>query len=138
MSDVIQKVSSMSVPDRLFALADASEKVAVERDDLKTKLSTAESDLRIELLLSKLADQDQLPWSSREEGREMLKKIAAEGRLPAFEEASRTLLPGSLPKVARGLAETQGPSPVGGPRPQKTKEESMEAFADAIMGGGDE
>lgn len=132
---IFNKIASLKPSTQLLLMAEALEKVALDRKRMIEKLAVLEREAEVLRVFNRLEASGNSHWSSRDEGMTHLRKLAESGKLDAMTAFMDSgLLPGTLGKVAAGLTSmTDGESQAG--RPPSLKE-ARERFYEGIMSSG--
>lgn len=133
MINIMEKIAALPPSSQILLVAETLEKLAAERDAMAAELVKQAEENELDGLYHQLTDSGQCPWATRDEAMTELRKIASAGKIEAL-KTSMDLLPGSIRKVASGLADmTAGIDEARGGR---TVKQSRERFMSLVESGG--
>jgi hypothetical protein len=130
--DLMEKFASMKPSQQIGLMAEATEKLAAERDALHAENAQLRKKAELDDLYHRLESSGQNPHSTREDTMAWLDRLEKTGRLEAL-KFTMDELPGSIRKVASGVSsETDGEEKIAGKPDLKA---SRNRLFEAVMGG---
>jgi hypothetical protein len=133
MDNLMEKIAGLPPSSQLLLLAETAEKLAAERDAMAAELVKQAEENELDGIFHQLSDSGQCPWATRDEAMTELRKISSAGKIEAL-KASMDLLPGSIRKVASGLADMTAVADET--RSGPNLKQSRERFMSLVESGG--